>query len=83
MVLKEAGGTGNWRNNQDHPNDTSVKISKNAQKNSGDLKRLGVTQTPVKNLQLKHSPSENNVKEYTHIGLTGSIWTLPCWELCK
>ena len=51
-VEKEPEGIGNQRKDQDHPNYRVVKISLNTQKCSGDLRRLAVTQTPVKDLQL-------------------------------
>ena len=37
---------------QDHPNYNIVTISQNTEKSSGDLRRLAVTQTPVKDHQL-------------------------------
>ena len=48
-------GTGGLRNNRtswDYPNYNIIKISKNTAKSPGDLKRLDVTQTPVKDHQL-------------------------------
>ena len=36
----------------DHPYDSIIEDSQNAEKSPGDLKRLAVTQTPVKNHQL-------------------------------
>ena len=32
----------------DHPNDSIIENSQNTKKNPGDLRRLAVTQTPVK-----------------------------------
>ena len=37
---------------RDHPNDSIVELSQNTTKSPGDLRRLVVTQTPVKNHQL-------------------------------
>ena len=36
----------------DHPNDSIIENGQNTEKSSGDLKRLAVTQTPVKGQQL-------------------------------
>ena len=36
----------------DHPNDSTVKIGLNTEKSPGDLRRVDVTQTPVKEHQL-------------------------------
>ena len=36
--------------NRDHPDNGYIKISQNTEKNPGDLGRLAVTRTPVKNL---------------------------------
>ena len=44
-------GTGRYDNKStigDHPNYSVVKIDQNTEKSPGDLRRLGVTQTPVK-----------------------------------
>ena len=38
---------------RDHPDQSIVKISKNTKKSPEDLRRLAVTKTPVKDLQLK------------------------------
>ena len=46
------GGLGNKRMNKDHSNYSIVEIGQNTEKNSGDLRRLAVTQTPVGNYQL-------------------------------
>ena len=35
-----------------HPNYSIVKLGQNTEKSPGDLRRLAVTQTPVKDLQL-------------------------------
>ena len=36
----------------DHPNYSIIKIGQNTEESPGDLKRLAVTQTPVRNHQL-------------------------------
>ena len=40
------------RTGRDYPNDSIAKNGQNPEKSSGDLRRLAVTQTPVKNHQL-------------------------------
>ena len=41
------GGLGNKMTNEDHPNYCIIEIGKNTEKSPGDMRRLGVTQTPV------------------------------------
>ena len=40
---------GNKEKSGDHPNDSIIKSSQNTEKSPGDLRRLVVTQTPVRN----------------------------------
>ena len=42
----------NKNNNNDNPDNTIINISKNTEKSAGDLRRLAVAQTPVRNNQL-------------------------------
>ena len=51
-IGKGTGGLGNKRTSGDHPNYSFIKISQNTEKSPGDLRRLVVTQAPVKNHQL-------------------------------
>ena len=51
MVGTGPGGLGNKRTSEHHPNCSIVEIGQNTEKSFGDLKRLAVTQTPVKNSQ--------------------------------
>ena len=46
--LEELGRTG-----RDYPNDSITENGQNTEKSPSDLRRLGVTQTPVKNHKLK------------------------------
>ena len=46
------GGLGNKRTSGDNPNYSIVEIGQNTEKSPGDLRRLVVTQTPVKDHQL-------------------------------
>ena len=53
MIIKGTGELGNKRTGGDHPNNSIIENSQNSEKCSGDLRRLAVIQTPVKNHQLK------------------------------
>ena len=46
------GGLESWRTGRDYPNDSIAKNGQNPETSPGDLRRLTVTQTPVKNHQL-------------------------------
>ena len=46
-------GLGNKRASRDHPNNCIIVIGQHTEKSPGDLRRLVVTQTPVKDYQLK------------------------------
>ena len=52
-VIKETGGLESWRTSEDYPNYYIIENSQNTEKSPGDLRRLAVTQTPVKYHQLK------------------------------
>ena len=49
MINTRTGGLGNKRTSGDHPNYSIIKIGQNTEKSPGDLRRLAVTQTPMKN----------------------------------
>ena len=49
-IGKRSGGNGNKRSSVEHPNYSTVKIGQNTEKSPGDLRRLDVTQTPLKKL---------------------------------
>ena len=51
-VTKGTGGRGSWRMGGDHPNDSIIENGQNTDKSPGDLRRLAVTQTPLKNHRL-------------------------------
>ena len=51
-IGKGTGRLRNQRTNGDHPVYSVIKIGQNTEKCPGDLRRLAVTQTPVKNYQL-------------------------------
>ena len=48
-LLKGFGGLGSWRTRRDHPNYYIIENGQNTEKSPGDLRRLGVIQTPLKN----------------------------------
>ena len=52
-IIKETGGLGSWRTSGDHLNNSIIDNGQNTEKSPGDLRRLAVSQTPVKNHQLK------------------------------
>ena len=45
---KGAGRVGNWCTSRDNPYQSIVEIDQNTEKSPEDLRRLAVTQTPVK-----------------------------------
>ena len=51
-ISTRTGRLGNNRTGGDYPNDCIIEIGQNIDKSSGDLRRLVVTQAPVRNHQL-------------------------------
>ena len=51
-MVKGTGRAGNRRSSRDHPNHGIAQIGQNTEKSPGDLRRLSVTRTPVKDLKL-------------------------------
>ena len=51
-LLKGLEDFGSWRPSGDHPNQSIIENGENTEKSPGDLRRLAVTQTPVKDHQL-------------------------------
>ena len=51
-IIKGTGGLGNKGTSGDHPNYCIIEIGQNTEKSPGDLKRLAITQTPMKDHQL-------------------------------
>ena len=51
-IIKGMRDRGNNGTSGDHPNYCIIEIGQNTEKNPGDLKRLAVIQTPVKDNQL-------------------------------
>ena len=53
-IIKETGeGLGSWWTSGDLPNYSIIENVQDTEKSPGDLRRLAVTQTPVKDYQLK------------------------------
>ena len=53
------GGLGNNWTSVDHQNYCIIEIGQNTEKSRGDLKRLAVTQTPVKDSQGENNNNNN------------------------
>ena len=51
-LSKGTGGRANKRISGDHPNYSIIEIGQNTEKSPGDLRRLAVTQIPVKDHKL-------------------------------
>ena len=51
-LLKGLDDWGSWQSSGDHPNDSIIENGQNIEESPGDLRRLAVTQTPMKNHQL-------------------------------
>ncbi len=51
-LVQGLGGLGNKKTKRDHPNYCIIKIGQNNEKSPEDLRKLAVTQTPVKDHQL-------------------------------
>ena len=51
-IIKGTGGLGGRRTSADHPDYNIIENRQNTEKSPGDLRRLAVTQTPVKDHQL-------------------------------
>ena len=51
-ITKGTGGLGSWQTSGDNPNYYIIENSQNSEKSPGDLRRLAVIQTPVKDHQL-------------------------------
>ena len=52
MIIKGTGVFGSWQPSGDHPNDSIIENSQNTDRSPGYLRRLAVSQTPVKNHQV-------------------------------
>ena len=51
MIIKGPGGFGSWRPSEAHPNNSIIENVQNTEKSPGELRRLAVTQSPVKDHQ--------------------------------
>ncbi len=52
-IINGTGGLGGRRTSGDHPNYNIIENGQNTEKSPGDLRRLAVTHTPVKDYRLK------------------------------
>ena len=52
-IIKRPGRLGSWRTGRDYPNESVTENGLNTEKSPGDLRRIAVTQTSVRNHQLK------------------------------
>ena len=52
MTIKGTGGLGRWRKSGNDPNYSTIENGQNTVRSPGDLRRLAVTETPVKKHQL-------------------------------
>ena len=52
-LFKGTGGLESWRTSGDHPDSSIIENGQNTEKSPGNLRRLAVTQTPVKDHQQK------------------------------
>ena len=50
--MKGSGGFGRWQPSGDHPNNSIIEDGQNSEKSHRDLRRLAVTQSPVKDHQM-------------------------------
>ena len=50
IIIIRPGGLGSWQTGRDYPNDSIAKNGQNPEMSPGNLRRLAVTQTPVKGL---------------------------------
>ena len=48
IVTEIQGGHGNKRSSGDHPNHSLIEISQKTEKSPGDMRRLAVTETPMR-----------------------------------
>ena len=52
LLKSLSGGFGSWRPSGNHPNNNIIEDGQDTGKSPGDLRRLAVTQSPVKDHQL-------------------------------
>ena len=52
VILKGLEDMGIWRTGRDYPNDSIAKNGQHPETSPGDLRRLAITPTPLKNHQL-------------------------------
>ena len=79
---KRIGAVENWRTNQDDPDYSIVTTGWNMEKSPGDLRKLAVTQTPVKYQQLtmvwrtqeKQKKKKKKEQQTSTKGIQDKVW---------
>ena len=71
-IIKRTRGLGSWRTSGDHPNESIIDNGQNPEKSPGVLRRLAVTQTPVKDHQL--TLMWKTLKEYNDNNKIGTMF---------
>ena len=68
-LLKGNRGLGGWGTSGDHPNYRIIENGQNTEKGPGDLRRLDVTQIPVKDhqLNLMWKTLMNNIRDRNNL----------------
>ena len=61
-MIKGTGRIENRRDYRDHPDNSNVKITLNTEQSPGDLRRLSVTRTPVKDQLLIQMQKLTSIK---------------------
>ena len=74
------GGLRNNMTSGDHPNNCSIEIGQNTTKSPGDLRRIAVIQTPVKDNQLTLIWKNSQVVTITTTTTLQVILRLMIWE---
>ena len=59
-IIKGTGGVESWWTSGDHPNYSIIENGQNTEKSPADLRRLAVTQTPVKRLSANADVKNSN-----------------------
>ena len=65
-INKGKEGLGNKRTSGEHPNYCTIKIGRNTEKSPGDLRKLAVIQTPVKDHQQTLMEKTQGVNDNNH-----------------
>ena len=83
LAFKEPGRFGSWRPSGYHPNNSIIENAQNTEKSPGDLKRLAVTQSQVKDNQLTQMLKTLMSKNYNNKTRHDWVGKVIHWEMCK